>query len=73
MTTVLDSHAVTVLAGNRARVAQMLDRGEWPPLVPAAVLVECLTGDNRKDFHANRLLRQCSIREVTEVIARHAA
>lgn len=73
MTTVLDSQGVTVLAGNRARVAEMLERGEWPPFVPAAVLVECLTGDHRRDFHTNRLLRQCHVREVTEVIARHAA
>ncbi|HEX6197336.1 MAG TPA: PIN domain-containing protein [Jiangellaceae bacterium] len=73
MTTILDSHGVTVLADDRARIAEMLDRGEWPPLVPAAVLVECLTGDNRRDFRTNRLLRQCNVREVSEVIARHAA
>lgn len=73
MTTILDSHGVTVLADDRARIAEMLDRGEWPPLVPAAVLVECLTGDNRRGFRTNRLLRQCNVREVTEIIARHAA
>jgi predicted nucleic acid-binding protein len=73
MTTVLDSHAVSVLSRSRRQVAEMIDRGEWPPLVPADVLAECLTGDHRRDFHPNRLLRTCDIRKVTEVIARHAA
>ena len=40
---------------------------------PAAVLAEALTGDHRRDFHANRLLRACQIRDVTEPCAREAA
>lgn len=73
MTTVLDSGAVTALASDRALVKSLRSRGEWPPVVPAAVLVESLTGDHRRDFHANRVLRLCTIRSVTEVIARQAA
>ncbi|HEX9355081.1 MAG TPA: hypothetical protein VF933_14855 [Streptosporangiaceae bacterium] len=34
---------------------------------------EALTGDHRRDFHANRLLRACQIRDVTEPCAREAA
>jgi len=41
--------------------------------VPAVVLAEGLTGDHRRDFHANRLLRACQIRDVTEPCAREAA
>ena len=73
MTTVLDAHAVAVLSRSRQQVAELISRGQWPPLVPADVLTECLTGDHRRDFHPNRLLRTCDIRNVTEVIARHAA
>lgn len=47
--------------------------GVWPPVVPAAVLAESLTGDHRRDFHVNRLLRLCEVRPVTEIIGRHAA
>jgi predicted nucleic acid-binding protein len=35
--------------------------------------VEALTGDHRRDFHANRVLRACQIRDVTEPQAREAA
>lgn len=38
-----------------------------------AVLTQSLTGDHRKDFHVNRLLRACVVRPDTELIARHAA
>jgi len=73
MTTVLDSGGVSALASNVALLKELLATGEWPPLVPAAVLAESLTGDHRLDFHANRLLRRCTIMPVTEIIARHAA
>lgn len=73
MTTVLDSGGVTALASNVALLKELRATGEWPPVVPAAVLTESLTGDHRSDFHANRLLRRCEIRPVTEHIARHAA
>jgi predicted nucleic acid-binding protein len=64
---------VTALAGQRARLAELRRRGEWPPEVPAIVLTEVLTGDDRRDFHQNRLLALCQIRLVTEELARTAA
>jgi predicted nucleic acid-binding protein len=41
--------------------------------VPAVVLTESLTGDHRRDFHVNRLLRACQVRDVDETLAREAA
>ena len=38
----------------------------WPAQVPAVVLTESLTGDHRRDFHLNRLLRACQVRDVDE-------
>lgn len=73
MTLVLDSGGVSALAGHRARLAAMRDRGAWPPKVPAVVLTEALTGDHRNDFHANQLLRMCRVHEITETLARDAA
>ncbi len=73
MTLILDAGAVTALAGRRAQLQELLDRGLWPAQVPAVVLAEALTGDHRRDFHANRLLRACQIRDVDETIAREAA
>lgn len=70
---ILDSHGVTRLAGDRARLAEMRSRGEWPPLVPAVVLTEALTGDHRRDYRENRFLRTCEIRVVDEEVAREAA
>jgi predicted nucleic acid-binding protein len=70
---VLDSGGVTALAGQRARLAELRRRGLWPPQVPAVVLAEVLTGDHRRDFHENRLLRMCQIRPVDEQTGRGAA
>ncbi|MHB1446256.1 MAG: hypothetical protein ACYCTI_05805 [Acidimicrobiales bacterium] len=64
---------MTMLARNRARLEEVLRRGEWPAIVPAVVLTEALTGDHRRDFHENRLLRTCDIRPVEEDLARRAA
>lgn len=61
------------MAGNRARWQELRRRGEWPPIVPAAVLTEALTGDHRRDFHENRLLRVCEVDPVDEHLARDAA
>jgi hypothetical protein len=36
-------------------------------------MVEVLTGDHRRDFHTNRLLRACQIRDVNEPLSRTAA
>ncbi len=73
MNLVLDSGGVTALAGQRARLAELRRRGVWPPQLPTVVLVEVLTGDHRRDFHENHLLRMCQIRPVDEQTARDAA
>ena len=73
MTLILDSGGVSALAGQRARLAELRRRGLWPAQVPAVVLTEVLTGDHRRDFHVNHLLRMCLIRDVDEQLARTAA
>ena len=72
-TLVLDSDGISALAIHRTRLAELQRRGLWPPHVPSVVLTEVLTGDHRRDFAANRLLRTCKIRDVTELVAREAA
>lgn len=73
MTLILDSGGISALAGQRARLAALRERGLWPPQVPAVVLAEALTGDHRRDFHANRLLGTCQVRDVDEAQSREAA
>jgi hypothetical protein len=73
MTLILDSGGISALAGQRARLAELHRRGLWPPQIPAIVLTEALTGDPRRDFHENRLVRMCQVRDVTEQLARDAA
>ncbi|MGI9016573.1 MAG: PIN domain-containing protein [Euzebya sp.] len=77
MRIILDSGGVSALSGEtttaRARRRALLDAGVWPPLVPAPVLVESLTGDHRRDHAPNRLLRDCEIVVADEVVARSAA
>ena len=73
MTLVLDSGGISALAGHRARLTELRRRGLWPAQVPAVVLAEALTGDHRRDFHANRVLRACQIRDVDETLGRAAA
>lgn len=73
MTLILDSGGVSALAGNRARLTELRNRGLWPPQVPAVVLAEALTGDARRDFHANHLLRTCQVRDIDEPMSREAA
>jgi predicted nucleic acid-binding protein len=73
MTLILDSGGVSALAGHRARLTELRNRGLWPPQVPAVVLAEALTGDARRDFHANHLLRTCQIRATDEPMSREAA
>jgi hypothetical protein len=62
---VLDSGAVTYFAGGSSRARSLLAvlviEGEWPPVVPSAVLVECLTGDGRRDSRTNRFLKTCDV------------
>jgi predicted nucleic acid-binding protein len=73
MTLILDSGGISALVGQRARLTELRNRGLWPPQVPAVVLAEALTGDARRDFHANRLLRTCQVRDVDEPTSREAA
>jgi predicted nucleic acid-binding protein len=73
MSLILDSGGVSALALNIAKLREVRAWGHWPPVVPAAVLTESLTGDHRRDHHTDRLLHECEIRSVTEIIARHAA
>lgn len=73
MTLVLDSGGLTMLVANRARLEELRRRGEWPAVLPSVVLTEALTGDHRRDFHENRLLRTCDVRPVGEDLARRAA
>lgn len=73
MTLVLDSGALSMLVQNRARLEELRRRGEWPALVPAVVLTKALTGDHRRDFHEDRVLRTCDIRATDEGLARKAA
>ena len=73
MTLVLDAGGLSALAGQRARLQELRRRGLWPAQVPAVVLTEALTEDHRRDFHINRLLRTCQVREVDETQAREAA
>ena len=73
MTLILDSGGVSALAGQRARLAELRKRNQWPPVVPSVVLVEALTGDHRRDFHTNRLLGMCIIKVVDEHLAREAS
>ena len=73
MTLILDSGGLTALAGQRARLAELRRRGQWPPQIPSVVLTEALTGDHRRDFNENRLISMCQVRAVTEVHAREGA
>lgn len=73
MTLILDSGGISALAGQRARLTELRRRNLWPAQVPAVVLAEALTGDHRRDFHSNRLLRACQIRDVNAPLGRAAA
>ena len=73
MTLVLDSGGLSALVGQRARLRELYRRGLWPAQVPSVVLTEALTGDHRRDFGTNRLLRACQVRDVDELRARVAA
>ncbi len=72
MTLILDAGGISALAGQRARLVELRKRDLWPPVVPSVVLTEALTGDHRRDFHTNRLLRMCLVKVVDEDLAREA-
>ncbi len=61
----LDSAGVSFLSRRSAESADYLRslvrRKRWPPVVPTAVLVECLYGDPARDALTNMLLRNCEI------------
>lgn len=73
MTVILDAGGVSALAGQRARLMELRRRGYWPAQIPAVVLTDALTGDHRRDFHANRVLRACQRRDVDEPQAHEGA
>lgn len=73
MTLVLDAGGLSALAHQRARLHELRRRGSWPAQVSTVVLTEALTGDHRRDFNTNRLLRACQLRDVDETQAREAA
>lgn len=75
---VLDAGGVSRLSERSHRasalIAELRQEDLWPPLVPAPVLVECLTGHVGRDAGANRVLRWCLVEErVAEALARRAA
>jgi predicted nucleic acid-binding protein len=75
---ILDSSAVSRLAERTREMAAFLralrDEGLWPPIVPSAVLVECLQGHAGRDAAANRFLKSCDIvEELKSSVARRAA
>ncbi|QDP96271.1 type II toxin-antitoxin system VapC family toxin [Microlunatus elymi] len=73
MSLIFDAGALSAMAGHRARLQELQRRELWPPRVPSVVLTEALTGDHRRDFQVNRLLRACRVDPVDEVQARYAA
>jgi hypothetical protein len=75
---VLDSGAVSFFVQSssqaRALAAVLIIEDMWPPVVPSAVLVECLTGHPEKDVKTNRFLKTCDVRTIlSETGARRAA
>jgi hypothetical protein len=75
---VLDSGAVSYLVEGSGRAKALLAvlaiEDLWPPVVPSAVLVECLTGHPQKDVQTNKFLKTCDITvSPSESIARRAA
>lgn len=78
MKLILDSGGVSHLARRDARTLALLreltSSGFWPPTVPTAVLVECLSGRPGPDAPANQFLRCCDVELVIPVaLARRCA
>lgn len=78
MRVVLDSGGVSWLAQRSSRAAavigEMRTAGLWPALVPAPVLVECLTGQAGRDAPANRLFKSCDVvTDLPQALARRCA
>lgn len=64
---VLDSGGVSQFArrspDTAALIAAFRSEGLRPPIVPSAVLIECLTGHSCRDAKTNRLLKTCDVVE----------
>lgn len=78
MRVALDSGGVSWFAQRSPRTAaviiEMRGAGLWPPVVPAPVLVECLTGHTGRDASANRLLKACDVViELPQALVRRCA
>ncbi len=78
MRVVLDSGGVSWLAQRSPRaaavIAELRSAGLWPALVPAPVLVECLTGQAGRDVATNRLLKSCDVTtDCPQALARRCA
>lgn len=78
MRLVLDSGGVSFLAARSPRTLALIQEfrraGLWPAVVPAAVLVECLSGRSGPDAPANRLLKTCDVvPELPPALARRCA
>lgn len=78
MKLILDSGGVSQLSQRSpASVAIILElraAGLWPPIVPAPVLVECLSGRSGADASTNRLLKTCDVAtELPTALARRCA
>jgi hypothetical protein len=74
---VLDSGGVTRLSRQSqeaAAIITVLKRDDlWPPKVPSAVLVGCLSRRQRTDALTNRFLKTCEIiEELPQYLARRA-
>lgn len=66
----LADRSTRALALQRALVAREL----WPPVVPAVVLADCLSGDAERDAPTDRFLHCCHVVEdVPVTVARRAA
>lgn len=77
MSLVLDSGAVTAL-GRRdrqiaARIVVLRQRGLWPPVLPAVVLIDSLTGNRVRDALVNRTVALSVVHPLEESLARRAA
>jgi predicted nucleic acid-binding protein len=77
MNLVLDSGAVTAL-GRRdrqtaARITALRQRDLWPPILPAVVLIDSLTGNRVRDALVNRTVALSVVHPLEEPLARRAA
>lgn len=75
---VLDAGGVSRLATRNRRAAALIlalrQQDLWPPTLPSVVLVECLSGDPRRDALANRFLKTCDVvEELPASLAKRAA